>query len=332
MQKCDIIDSILCKITSEYDIDSVYNEFVRRNLNSKFEISKNDVKYRIKTLIKNGCVVENGNLLRSNFPAKTALKDKNGKNILKYDFPIDSTNLSDLISKGIDLYTDGIKNNLAKLSNANSAIVEYEVWHNPSYKCNFAKRIFDSYCVNGVFVRSDDAYFAVLRMIDNDNSTQVWQKHRSDFYNIYNYIIANENDFYNRLNGGDITLISDLLSQCTCDFLSFISKICKYLNLWLFNRDDFYIFDYYVLNIIPFYLDHYKTLYPADYISNNIEDLWLQINDRNYEVIFELLTFIHNCRDREFGDRISKDHLDHIMWYCYRNYAQDGKKIPCNLF
>ena len=126
--------------------------------------------------------------------------------------------------------------NLVKLTLGNFTIIKNLISNDDRYKFLYSKIVFDSFCEINIFTknkefkRDKDSYIAVLRMIDFENSTQVFRMHRDDFYKIIDFIMSDEEDFYNRLKDGKITLVDDLVNQCSFKLVSFCSKICKFLN------------------------------------------------------------------------------------------------------
>lgn len=204
--------------------------------------------------------------------------------------------LQDLVEHGIDLDN----NNLVELSRNNSDIVERLI---PlKYRPN-AKACFDSYCVNGNFVMTQEAFRNVCYKINSDNSTRVSREHVNIFVD---FIMNPEKNFLSRLESGDIKLVDEMDSYVReltgRRYKSLASKICKYLNEFLYNRHDYYINDYFVRTMLPYYLNKYNIKHNL----NNIDNL-------TYKQLYDWLKKINShCRD------LNPSELDHIMWFCYR--------------
>ena len=247
------------------------------------------------------------------------------KTVLKKYAEIETTSeFESLLNKSVSTYKKPC--NLVKLSLDNSIIVKNVINEDDRYRFLFSKIVFDSCCKFNdetkemEFKRDKDSYIAVLKMIDIDNSTLVYRFHKNDFYNIINFIMNDEDKFYARLKDDDITLVDDLTNVCSKNLISFCSKVCKFLNQRIFNHDGYYIYDYYVSTIAYHYLDYYKIFKPEKYASLDIKKSFL--NDKNYQHFHFILSKIHEFRDNEFKDQISKHDLDQIMWYCYRSFSK----------
>ena len=76
----------------------------------------------------------------------------------------------------------------------------------------------------------------------------------------------------------------------------------------MFDGDEYYIYDYYVLNIIPYYLEYYETNFLEKYKSLEIDES--HINDKKYIYFYDILSKIKDLRGFEFCDVISKHKLD----------------------
>ncbi len=287
------------------------------------------LKSIINTRIKNGTITVSNNAYQYVQRVRQTVTTTLSESTFKYPHPILLTpELQNILNHGVETYQHTNLGNLVKLSNHNSQIIEDLISNDDKYKFLFSKRVFDSFCVNGCFARTRDAYCGTLIQIDEDNSTQVFKNHREDFYKILDYIMNDEPNFYERIRRGDISLVDDLMNVCSAKLLSFCSKVCKFLNNWLFNRDDYYIFDYYVLNAIPFYLDYYRTISPEEYSNQHIDTS--RLNSREYQDFYDVLSKLHALRDIEFNDQMSKHQLDHVIWYSYRSFKPNNTKIRFN--
>ena len=330
MNQTKVFDEI-AKSMGNFTFESI---LLKLENDSRWNKDKGYLKGIIKDRIKRKVISTTGeNSYKYEKNEQSINKEDTKKFILKYNDKIGVTeDFQKLLNKGVLTYEN--PTNLVKLSLDNSIKIENMISNDDRYKFLFSKIVFDSCCELNTsthvkeFKRDRDSYTAVLIMIDSDNSTQVFGKNRKDFYRIINFIINDEERFYERLKNNDISLVNDLINQCSENLISFCSKVCKFLNQWMFNGDGYYIYDYYVLNIIPYYLEYYKNNYSEEYKSLNIDVS--KINDRDYCYFYNLLSKVHSLRNYEFKDSISKDLLDHIMWYSYRSYKQSGRKIYYN--
>ena len=89
-----------------------------------------------------------------------------------------------------------------------------------------------------------------IAVIDFTNSTNL----RQNKINLYTLakIITNI-DFDAKVAKGDVSLVSDIISKCPVKLYSFASKYCCYHNTFLYNRDDYSIYDSVVKNHLPEY-------------------------------------------------------------------------------
>ena len=87
-----------------------------------------------------------------------------------------------------------------------------------------------------------------IAVIDFTNSTNL------HFFNLYTLAeIITSINFDARVAGGDVSLVSDIISKCPVKLYSFASKYCCYHNTFLYNRDDYSIYDSVVKKHLPEY-------------------------------------------------------------------------------
>ena len=105
---------------------------------------------------------------------------------MKYDNAIGITSkFQELLNNGISTYENPI--NLVKLSIENLRIIENMISNDNKYNFQLSKSIFDifnklnSSTSNGKFKRDRNFYIIILRLIDIDNSTSVFQMNIDDF-------------------------------------------------------------------------------------------------------------------------------------------------------
>ena len=139
-----------------------------------------------------------------------------------------------------------------------------------------------------------------IAVIDFTNSTNL----RQNKINLYTLakIITNI-DFDAKVAKGDVSLVSDIISRCPVKLYSFASKYCCYHNSFLYNRDDYSIYD----SVAKKHLPEYATeKLPASKWRKNF----------NYETFNQ---YIGDLLD-EYGITAATEPqrrrlFDHYVWY-----------------
>ena len=139
-----------------------------------------------------------------------------------------------------------------------------------------------------------------IAVIDFTNSTNL----RQNKINLYTLakIITNI-DFDAKVAKGDVSLVSDIISKCPVKLYSFASKYCCYHNTFLYNRDDYSIYD----SVVKKHLPEYATeKLPASKWRKNF----------NYETFNQ---YIGDLLD-EYGITAATEPqrrrlFDHYVWY-----------------
>ena len=91
-----------------------------------------------------------------------------------------------------------------------------------------------------------------IAVIDFTNSTNLHlSKNKINLYTLAE--IITKVDFDARVAKGDVSLVSDIIQECHVKLYSFASKYCCYHNTFLYNRDDYSIYDSVVKNHLPEY-------------------------------------------------------------------------------
>lgn len=229
--------------------------------------------------------------------------------------------LATATSNGVDLNMDY----LVLLTKENANKVNAAIASDPKYP-NYMEMVFNHFkTINGgAFPRYDKrAVYALIRIIDYENSTDVIVHNNEAFNNIIDFITEaptpgnTDNDFWTKLSARDITLVQVLIDCAVTGNkpYSLASKICKYVYKFVFGIhglfDGYYINDLFVRQVVP----AYYNFYCGRRINNP--------NRANYPQLCSYLEEIHNEVNtiaRSTGKpEIDKDELDHIMWYCYKN-------------
>ncbi len=139
-----------------------------------------------------------------------------------------------------------------------------------------------------------------IAVIDFTNSTNL---HFFNLYTLAEIITSEKVDFDARVARGDVSLVSDIISRCPVKLYSFASKYCCYHNTFLYNRDDYSIYD----SVVKKHLHEYATeKLPASKWRKNF----------NYETFNQ---YIGDLLD-EYGITAATEPqrrrlFDHYVWY-----------------
>lgn len=193
---------------------------------------------------------------------------------------------------------------MVKLSKLNSCIVEECIAADPEYQFT-GKEIMKKYFSASDY--SEKAYFEIINRIATENSTRTPKETMICFAS---YCADKKNMFLERLESGDITLVDDLTNHVVISKerrdKSLASKLCRYLNEWLFGGCAYTINDSVVREVLPYYLAYYKIDYT----------LWYGLN-------FEKLSYVefYNIFSalRNEINVLNNHQLDHLIWYSYKN-------------
>ena len=210
---------------------------------------------------------------------------------------------------------------LILLNKHNSKIVEDAIKKNYLY-INYVEMVCDTLKARngGQFPEKDErSVLALVKIIDYENSTDVWVHCRESFIKMVKYITNPNGDFWPRLKKGEIDLVDDLTNASVgktkrmtkngvkvveAKFESLASKICKYFAEYILGKDFYYINDKFVNKVLPFYYYYY--------FGQNIS-----VQNISYGDLFKYIEKIHNEVSKT--DVLTKSELDHLMWYCYKS-------------
>lgn len=194
---------------------------------------------------------------------------------------------------------------MVKLTKTNSEIVEHELANDISYPQKAKKICEELIKRNNDF--SSETFNIIIHRIAIENSTRS-SKNTIDL--LTDFALNSENQFLQRVKKGDLTLVDDIT-----DYLfknnnrrdkSLASKVCRYLNEWLFDKDDFTINDSVVRKVLPYYLAYYKI--EKHYWANKNLDKLTYVE---FFAIFEKI--------KEKLPELTRHELDHLLWYSYKN-------------
>lgn len=237
--------------------------------------------------------------------------DKKGQAIFRYGAKIGVNSKSKgLFEDGIEVY-DGEYQNLPKLNKHNSDLIESKINNDPGYSPNFMKIVFSFYAKNGTFVKSDESILAMMKIIDIVNGTQLFIKRRGHFDLLFERIM-NLPNLLEDIKDGKVECVEKINSLRGIDELSFVSKFCKFMNRFMNNENDdaYFIYDYYVKEAVNFYLDLYSI------------DFKFYRTKRDYNSYFAALSRIQSASKNEFGEELTKDQIDHIIWYYFKSFSK----------
>lgn len=200
------------------------------------------------------------------------------------------------------------------LTKQNAEIVENLIRNDDDY-FPFSQKLFNYYGINQIKDNTGKSLFAVVREIDRDNSTNVWRyrTNRDSFKKMISYIADPKTDFFGRLEKGETSLPDSITRQCGAGLKSLSSKVCKYLCDFAFQKDNYYINDSIVRHVLLFYLDFYNVDHPELKSSHAVDKI-------DYQTLYSWLSKLHKARNEAYKDEMTKNELDHILWYCYKSF------------
>jgi len=169
-----------------------------------------------------------------------------------------------------------------------------------------------SNCFNK-FPQNDDGDIIAMKiaLIDMTNSTNL-NKHLSKVF-LTNLIGKIKNcRFDKRVAVGDVTLISEL-ARNEINLFSFFSKYCLYHNYYVYERDDFAIFDGVMQNHVGEFISHYEykgKMYRSSQIKTCIEKMRRAYDYEGYLKLID--TILENNNIQSKGKR---RRFDWYVWY-----------------
>ncbi|MBE6624365.1 MAG: hypothetical protein E7622_01845 [Ruminococcaceae bacterium] len=202
----------------------------------------------------------------------------------------------------VDLETDNFL--MVCLNKHNSDIVEACIAVDPAYQSK-GKAIMEQYFNAGDY--SAKAYYDIINRIATENSTRT---SKETMTLLAEYCADPANKFLERIAAGDEYLVDALLQHLVDNNSrrdkSLASKMCRYLNEWLYGGCAYTINDSVVRAIMPYYLAYYKI----------DKKLWFGKNFEELSYI-EFYTIFSALRDKV--GVLNNHELDHLIWYAYKN-------------
>lgn len=167
-------------------------------------------------------------------------------------------------------------------------------------------------CLNKFPQNVDDDIIAMkIALIDMTNSTNL-NKHLSKIYLTRLIKKIKDCNFDERVAAGDISLVGEL-ARNEINLFSFFSKYCLYHNYYVYQNDDYVIFDGVMQNHVGQFFSQYEykgKTYRASQIKNCIEKMRQTYDYEGYlaliDSILEQNNIYSNGRHRKF---------DWFVWY-----------------
>ena len=211
---------------------------------------------------------------------------------------------------------------IVEINANNSKCIEDAIQKDDSYNLTFYDKIFEFYGGKAGFQKYNrEAVLAVIRMIDMENSTNMWRmkgNHRKTINNMVEYICDKGKHFWEDLNNGCIELVDKLTNagkgKDGVDGKSLSSKVCKYFNR-LYGKNAYYINDEVVRRVLPYYMKYYDVKLCGAILPKSHKGKY-NINKMSYENLYKCLDALRVKADP--GGVLSKTEFDHIMWYSYK--------------
>lgn len=193
---------------------------------------------------------------------------------------------------------------MVQLTKDNSDIVEACIAVDPAYQSK-GKAIMERYFNAGDY--STKAYYDIINRIATENSTRT---SRETMECLAVYCADPANNFLGRIKVGEQQLVDALLQHLVDNGRrkdkSLASKLCRYLNEWLYNGCAYTINDSVVRAILPYYLAYYKI----------DRQLWQgkKFDELSYMEFYRIFSAV-----RDKIKVLNNHQLDHLIWYAYKN-------------
>jgi hypothetical protein len=167
-------------------------------------------------------------------------------------------------------------------------------------------------CFNKFPENKDDAIIAMkIALIDMTNSTNL-NKHLSRVHlsNLISKI--KQSNFDERVAKGDISLVGELAKN-EINLFSFFSKYCLYHNFYVYQKDDFVIYDGVMQDHIGTFIPGYEYMgktYKAAKINDCIENMRKTYDYEGYLLLIDTILEINNIQSKN-----KHREFDWFVWY-----------------
>lgn len=200
---------------------------------------------------------------------------------------------------------DSDQNHLVALTLRNADLIEALIEQDDKYSPN-AKRVFDKIGKKTDFSFRD--FQRIIYQIADDNSTHTARPSRDE---LARYICLPTTHFFERLAKGDYSLVDDINNHVFTEvtlaqgrkahILSLSSKLCRYLEEWLWDKDNFAVYDSVVRNLLPYYIQQRGLKSKVNLEKSTYVQFMAEFNK-----IYD-------------GGKIKRHAIDHIIWYSYKD-------------
>lgn len=191
---------------------------------------------------------------------------------------------------------------MVRLTKENADLVKACIMSDPQYQSK-ALAVLERY--SGDY--SEKEYSDIIRQIAIENSTRTSKESISC---LASYCADPENHFLDKLQSGDPLLVDALLNHLVENGYrkdkSLASKICRFLNEWIYGGCAYTINDSVVRAILPYYLAYYK-IDGALWKNKHFAEL-------SYIEFYKIYSAL-----RDKVDVLNNHELDHLIWYAYKN-------------
>lgn len=229
----------------------------------------------------------------------------NYKSILNFD--LDENNALDITEKNIELIKFILKNDkkyMSEFSEENNHIKNFIIDH---------KKTTDK-----------EEILQIVKLIDKENSTHqnISGKNKGDNrgYEITAEKICKIVNFYKDLENGKPELVNKIAKSIDTRYTySFASKYCSYMSRYLFNKDNYSIYDNVINNILPYYAYIYVDEYYIAKKCSNINTVFFNKQNGDYKKYQNLIDRIIEKVNEKKHFTISRKDFDYLLWGYYKN-------------
>ncbi len=157
----------------------------------------------------------------------------------------------------------------------------------------------------------------LLAKIAAENSTRT---PNDSIVSFSNYICSPEFNFWERLKRGEKELPDNLYQFVKENEnrkeKSLSTKICKYLNEWIYKQNDFTINDSIVRTVLPYYLSKYGVdkRFWTQKSKNELTVATFESSTAPYSIFYTAFEQLSNK-----VQELTYHEIDFILWYCFKD-------------
>ena len=222
------------------------------------------------------------------------------------------------------------KNGFPLLTEYNAKLINFLVNNDSNYrndensnKYNTTAYWVDKYKEN----KTRDNLLEIIKAVDRQNSTHL---NINDGYNkVCDYIIKKIGfeKLKERIEENDLSLVDEIANNSSDRFIiSYASKFCTYMSRYMFNSDNYSIYDGVVSKILPYYYYKYVGNDEIDVITKKDDKIEKKekikicdLNITNELIKLNKYEWYKNLIDKVMDHvKISRKDLDYILWYYYK--------------